>query len=378
MILRNKKSRRGSTKLQLESLETRRVMDAAGVGALDWGDAPDNGVQAYETLFATNGAHHIVDPVHYLGAIVDPELDGQPNANATGDDIAGAPDEDGVFFLTPLVPGQNAQAEVIASFDGHLSAWVDFNADGKWDPATEQIVASQFLPGGPNIINFMVPPNASPGQTFSRWRFTESPEPLLPGGAGTASGQVLPGEVEDHEVHIHEPTGDLQRDWGDAPDTPGGASYNTLWVNGGAYHVIDNVHFLGNEIDPELDGQPSPNADRDDVAGLAVDDEDGITFLTPLVPGQIADVEVTANDDGFLSAWADFDKSGTWDHPAEQIFNVQFVPAGTHVFSFMVPAGAQIGETFSRWRFTDAQVPLVPWGTGSPNGNELVGEVEDY
>ncbi|MCU0611672.1 MAG: hypothetical protein MUE60_07795, partial [Candidatus Eisenbacteria bacterium] len=59
---------------------------------LDLGDAPD---PSYPTLLASDGARHITGSAVYLGAGVDAELDGQPNAGATGDDLAGD-DEDGV------------------------------------------------------------------------------------------------------------------------------------------------------------------------------------------------------------------------------------------------------------------------------------------
>ena len=36
-----------------------------------------------------------------------------------------------------------------------------------------------------------------------------------------------------------------EQDWGDAPDFPGGPNYRTMAANSGAYHLIDNVHFLG-------------------------------------------------------------------------------------------------------------------------------------
>ena len=45
----------------------------------DFGDAPD---PPYPTLFVNNGARHVISPRVYLGARVDGEFDGQPNATA--------------------------------------------------------------------------------------------------------------------------------------------------------------------------------------------------------------------------------------------------------------------------------------------------------
>src|SRR5262245_2950094 len=72
---------------------------------LDYGDAPP----PFPTLLTNNGARHPLNgPI--LGTLRDGENDGQPNAAATGDDIlpAGSDDEDGVFFVTPLLPGTSA------------------------------------------------------------------------------------------------------------------------------------------------------------------------------------------------------------------------------------------------------------------------------
>jgi len=60
---------------------------------LDYGDAPDS----YSTVAASNGARHVVGSL-YLGASVDADADGQPDATATGDDTDGNDDEDGVTF----------------------------------------------------------------------------------------------------------------------------------------------------------------------------------------------------------------------------------------------------------------------------------------
>jgi len=76
------------------------------------------------------GARHRIVPGVYLGRSVDAELDGQPNATATGDDLGGTNDEDGVTFVSPLQIGQTATVSVVASVNGFLDAWIDFNGNG--------------------------------------------------------------------------------------------------------------------------------------------------------------------------------------------------------------------------------------------------------
>lgn len=86
------------------------------VQTLDFGDAPS----PYPTLLANNGARHRMVPGIYLGQPVDPEPEGQPNADATGDDAAplgGGDDEDGIASTSLLVPGQRATNQVSLSWD---------------------------------------------------------------------------------------------------------------------------------------------------------------------------------------------------------------------------------------------------------------------
>lgn len=164
----------------------------------DFGDAPD---PPYPTLFASGGAQHTVGNL-FLGALVDPEADGQPNPTATGDDIAGLPDEDGVIFNTnPLIPGQPAQLTVTlggAVGGARLSAWIDFNGDGNWAvPATDQIFVAQALVPGPNVLPFVVPATATPNiTTFARFRVHTNP------GGIPFVGPLPYGEVEDYQVQI--------------------------------------------------------------------------------------------------------------------------------------------------------------------------------
>ncbi|OHB79998.1 MAG: hypothetical protein A2Z25_04590 [Planctomycetes bacterium RBG_16_55_9] len=159
----------------------------------DYGDAP---YPPYPTLKAQNGASHVIDNRVYLGARVDAEADGQPNATATGDDN-NLDDEDGATFTTLLVPGDNATVDVAASTFGILNAWIDFNGDGDWADADEHVFIDQALFTGNNSLPFTVPNNAVPGNTFCRFRFSSA--------AGlNYTGEAFNGEVEDHAVRIEE------------------------------------------------------------------------------------------------------------------------------------------------------------------------------
>jgi hypothetical protein len=153
-------------------------------------------------------------------------------------------------------------------------------------------------------------------------------------------------------------------DWGDAPDVP----YPTFAMSDGPYHLIDPTIFLGRRIDPDVNGQPFPPALGDDNDGS--DDDDGVRFLDPLVPGMPCDVQVLPSADGFIDAWVDFNADGDWTDPGEQIFASAAVASPNTVLTFGVPAGSLLGPTFARFRFSTA-------GGLGPKGYAPDGEVED-
>jgi hypothetical protein len=317
---------------------------------LDYGDAPD---PTYPTLLASNGASHLIMQGVNMGVLIDAELDGQPDASATGDDIANQPDEDGVVFVTPLVGGLNAQVDVFVTVAGFLDIWFDFNQNGSWLDPGEQVYSGPANPGV-NPIIFGVPTNVVIGTTFARFRYNTS-GPLPP------TGFASDGEVEDYRVAIE------AMDYGDAPDP----TYPTLMASDGARHADTGILILGSLIDVEPDGLQDPAAMGDDISNLP--DEDGVVFTSPLDPTRTATVDVVASAAGLLDAWIDFDSSGTWD-AAEQIFTSQAVAPGVNSLMFNVPATGKnrpAFPTFARFRLSTA-------GGLSPTGPAYDGEVEDY
>lgn len=332
---------------------------------LDFGDAPDS---PYPTLLANDGARHVVVPGIYLGALIDVEADGQPDATATGDDKAALDDEDGITFLNTLVAGQVATVRVVASVSGFIYAWVDFNGDGDWADASENVL-STAVGAGTTLLTFAVPSAAVAGNTFARFRFT-----TIQAAIGY-TGLVLNGEVEDYEVEIFDDE-EPQLDFGDAWDSPVTAGYPTLLIHNGARHTLVPGVFLGQRVDPEGDGQPTPSADGDDNNPPAgIDDEDGVLLPAELVAGALAPVQVIASTGGYLNAWIDFNADGDWGDAGEQVFANQALTAGTNALSFIVPLppATVSGGPHSRWRFT-TNAPVTPLYVG-PAAN---GEVEDY
>ena len=160
---------------------------------LDWGDAPD---PTYPTLRASNGAYHLITPGFQLGAAIDSESDGQPSPDAMADDNFGLDDDDGVLFLTPILPGMTMVLEVVASAAGKVDAWIDFDVDGTWTQATDQILKAQPVTAGSNVLSVAVPAGAKVGAaTFARFRFSSA-------GNLAYAGPAQDGEVEDYAVWL--------------------------------------------------------------------------------------------------------------------------------------------------------------------------------
>lgn len=165
----------------------------------DFGDAPDS----YMTLLASGGPSHGIIPGLSLGQRVDRDLDGQPSPLADGDDLSGdvgpggvvLDDEDGVRVLTPIAPGSNATFEVTITNTtgqiGYLQAWFDYNKDGTFTGFGEQVLVNRVLPAGTNLVNINIPTGVTPGNLYTRWRYSLTPN-LGIGGAADS------GEVEDH------------------------------------------------------------------------------------------------------------------------------------------------------------------------------------
>ncbi|MDF7824046.1 GEVED domain-containing protein [Pontiellaceae bacterium B12227] len=319
----------------------------------DWGDAPDapQAFPTFNTLAANNGANHLIVPGVYMGTAIDSEPDGQPNAAATGDDIVGFPDdEDGVVFQSKLIPGQQAKFDVTVSIAGWLDVWLDADNSNDWTGPNDLIFSGNVAPGL-NTITPTLPQGIAGGQNYMRFRFNT-------GAALPFNGGAADGEVEDYAVHIE------SLDWGDAP-----TGFNTTAAGNGANHTIAAGIFMGAQIDAEPDGQHSPAADGDDLSGVP-NDEDGVLFVSPIVPGQQAQFTVTVSAVGWLDIWLDTDLSGSWTAP-DYIWGGA-VAVGANTITVPIPYQTRSGQSYMRFRYNTAGAPLPPTGWAAD------GEVEDY
>lgn len=151
-------------------------------------------------------------------------------------------------------------------------------------------------------------------------------------------------------------------DFGDAPD-----SYGTTLDSNGARHEMDEVTWLGSSVDGDYLAAQSPDSDD----SVTSDDEDGVGFVTALEPGLDSVIAVTASTSGYLSAWFDWNYDGDFSDEGEQVIADKSLVAGLNSLVITVPFGATVGDTWSRFRFSQ-QTGLAYYG-GSTSG-----EVEDH
>jgi uncharacterized repeat protein (TIGR01451 family) len=143
--------------------------------------------------------HTIVSGIR-LGSSVDADATFLNSSDATGDDTNGSDDENGVTFPT-LTQGQTANITVNVSQatagSGKLQGWIDWNGDGDFADAGEQIATNLTLASGTsgNInVPITVPANAS-GTTFARFRWSTTT-------SLNTTNTATDGEVEDYQITI--------------------------------------------------------------------------------------------------------------------------------------------------------------------------------
>ncbi len=277
-------------------------LENRSIAATDFGDAPSR----YPTTLANGGAYHGVGgPI--LGSQRDQEADGAPSANADGDD-----GDDGVTF-GPMHAGQVAATMTVhvenAPAGARVDAWIDFNGNGLWGEAGEQVAISAAVSEGENILMFSVPASTALGQIFARVRIST-------GGDLGFGGGAVDGEVEDHAVTIN-------------PPAPATSEY-------GPYHFA----FSGQRVlrTADIDGDGDIDAVSDTLGGPPAWHEnlgDGAFLTHGLLSPQVADRP--GND----LRPVDFDGDGDTDIVAALAgYAGWFENNGAESFAFRVVAGS--------------------------------------
>ena len=199
-------------------------------------------------------------------------------------------------------------------------------------------------------------------------------------------------------------TNEINRDWGDLPDTYGTAATT------GASHLISGP-YLGPCLDGETSGVPSANALADNNATgspqigdcATPDDEDGVNFANANNwSNGNGRFDITVNNgDACLNAWLDFTNGATLLPTGDGDFDDSLAGNDEHIVvnmpvsssdsqpiavSFTLPNNAADGAAlYLRVRLTerddgDACNGLDTYAAGTPTsaGHAFSGEVEDY
>lgn len=242
-----------------------------GFTNIDWGDAPDG----YATDKTDNSGEG-VGPSHtqkvglYLGSKFDNDANGQPSANADGDDTHGIDDEDGVDIANQY-EFSNADAgftrrwsisvTVTSTTTANLYGWVDFDRNGTFD-ADEIAMTTVGQNATTATLAWVVPADVTAGTSYARFRITT--DNLTHSGGSSAPderarGAASNGEVEDYKITI--------RDFGagGTPNTCDDSYYQTRADGPSA-----NYHFvkLNLDYDPiqETEKNTGPSPKIQDIA----------------------------------------------------------------------------------------------------------------
>ncbi|MBI1298716.1 DUF11 domain-containing protein, partial [bacterium] len=175
----------------------------------DWGDLPDasgvtnpNGPEYNTDSNGITGPSHRIIETLFMGATVDAETNGQPSADATGDDVNGTPDDEDGVTLPVFLAGNPATVAVTVTNNTGVAAtlygFIDFNGDGDFDD-TGEVVTATVANGTNGVVNltFNVPLDADSVQELGA-RFRLSTD----AGLGP-DGPAGDGEVEDYLIRIN-------------------------------------------------------------------------------------------------------------------------------------------------------------------------------
>ncbi|HIF9171671.1 TPA: GEVED domain-containing protein [Photobacterium damselae] len=282
---------------------------APNVLGSDLGDAPDTtvgtGINNYTTTYENDGAQHVQADTDdnglidlRMGNLWDADLGDLQDIGAIADDNNNFDDEDGVTLVQSATKGENFDITVNVVEDSgrtstgqRLYAWLDFNLDGDWDDAGEQVVADASAAIGNNSYSVPIPAGAVVGYSYLRVRLCSDV------GCDSPIGLANDGEVEDYRVLISDLVGNNQCDLIVQTRLPISAtdySYNSLDVTVDPITFTDivnpinitnqsniaNINAIGfNRVNGLIYGTFTDMSQADRIHHLFVTDKTGTSFI---------------------------------------------------------------------------------------------------
>jgi len=182
-------------------------------------------------------------------------------------------------------------------------------------------------------------------------KFAQGPSSSINDGWRCATAPLV--DVADNKI-----------DFGDAP-----SSYGTTLAENGARHGLnaDPDLYLGKTVDGESDASAFPLSDDENAK---LDDDDGVQFATSIIGGKNTIAVIEASKPGYLNAWIDRDRNGTFDSDEQVSYNY-YLNSGKQKLYMYMPNDVVEGESWARFRLSS--IPNI-----GPTGGTADGEVEDY
>nr|WP_143547790.1 GEVED domain-containing protein [Rhodopirellula sp. SM50] len=253
----------------------------------DYGDAP----APYISTMADGGPRHRVDPTLSLGQINTADSDAElPNADA-GDDGVTLPSAFQSGFESNIsIFVRNTDAGLLSDKPVYVDAWFDWDQDGQFEVQERRrfgTPGTNLTPVFNNVLTTVtidVPADAAIGQTYVRFRISESP---TTGPTGNATS----GEVEDYAIFVtnnpyQNPVGRY-----DVNNSGAVTPLDALNVINAIARLAANTGFV------DLQTTPVTNPQFPDVNGDGLlsprDANDVITELGRLVSGASGEGEAT-------------------------------------------------------------------------------------
>lgn len=345
---------------------TRAYSIVVTAATTEYGDLPDTAVGAatgnYNTLSTDSGPTHTVDGLIRLGLTVDGELNGQPNAFATGD---GA-DEDGISTWPNFQRGNTVILPVSVFHNGapasvNLRCFIDWNNDGDFLDSSETITAVTVnKSASQQTINLSIPVPSTAALECVGLRLRLSANTTL-----TATGPGDVGEVEDYFITVLN-SGNLM----DFGDHVFGSLANS------ASNVASNVIRIGAAVpDAEAADPSTAVSNADDLTGNDEDYDDfGSTSSGSIFTSGLTVTTCSAMATASLGVWVDWNDDGDVADANEIVTLVNNLGPGTSnpVFVFSPPVGTTPGTKYVRVRVQEGST--LPSFSGT---STLKGEVED-